>query len=140
MVVPLDYIAPGYGVPRDKPAEPAEPAPAVVDGTPPFQEFPGDPRGVVWVDKPTYEDQADRYPTTVKMGPQEMDVFDLAKPDEKAALNAIVGGSQLQSPLYTVFSNEPRFCESTQNWKVLLRFAKVFYIALLKKKEKSDHE
>jgi hypothetical protein len=80
---------------------------------------------------PIYEDHLLKSPDTVKLGPEEVQVFDL--PKQAAELNALMAGAEPETAPQIMVSHRygPEWNKETASWHILVTFRRVYYRRLL---------
>jgi hypothetical protein len=100
---------------------PAVPAtPAVIKSAEKVVEFDGD-----WLDCPSVEGQATKYPQSIRITGLVTDVFSLSAAGERAAYNEIHGRATPKNPTVVVVKDQVHFSEKTGEWCALLQYRKI---------------
>jgi hypothetical protein len=91
-------------------------------------------KDVDWADTPTYADQFEKYPSTTRTVGPKFKSFDMSKPEEEEALDKFINKTlPAEAPQIVVIETEKKFCDSTENWKLLLSYYQVQYRKILDK-------
>lgn len=115
----------GEGIKREE----APPVPEVEEEPEPEAELneKGDP---MWLETPSFSDQFRRYPKLCRVGPLQVDVFNIVIPEEKTRLNELYSKSvPMEAP--GLIMSKPETQAYRGGWSILVSYRKVLYKKLI---------